>query len=233
MTEAKTITSQEMRDLERRAIESGAVTGLELMERAGAGVVEAIFEEWPEYSEGGRTAFVLCGPGNNGGDGFVIARLLRERGWHVEVFLFGAIEKLPVDARTNAQRWTALGEIHSLSEEFFECLNRYFEKCRELKPDVMIDALFGIGLSRSLPHILTDILDDWSSEFDWDGFTRYLAVDIPSGLDADTGVLVGHEPEWFAPEVHLTITFHALKPGHKKGDGPDFCGKIVVKDIGL
>jgi hydroxyethylthiazole kinase-like uncharacterized protein yjeF len=83
------LTAAQMRAIEQAAIESGQVTGLELMERAGRGVVEAILEEWPELATTSHRAVVLCGPGNNGGDGFVVARLLRDRGWEVEVFLYG------------------------------------------------------------------------------------------------------------------------------------------------
>ena len=83
------LTAAQMRAIETAAIESGEVTGLELMERAGRGVVEAIFEEWPELKATSHRAVVLCGPGNNGGDGFVVARLLKEWGWEVEVFLYG------------------------------------------------------------------------------------------------------------------------------------------------
>ncbi len=87
---AELLTAAQMRAIEQAAIESGEVTGLELMERAGKGVVEAIFEEWPELAETSHKAVVLCGPGNNGGDGFVVARLLKEwGGWEVEVFLYG------------------------------------------------------------------------------------------------------------------------------------------------
>jgi NAD(P)H-hydrate repair Nnr-like enzyme with NAD(P)H-hydrate epimerase domain len=89
----------------------GEVTGLELMERAGRGVVEAIFEEWPELRATSHRAVVLCGPGNNGGDGFVVARLLKEWGWEVEVFLYGDPERLPPDARVNYERWVGMGEV--------------------------------------------------------------------------------------------------------------------------
>jgi ADP-dependent NAD(P)H-hydrate dehydratase / NAD(P)H-hydrate epimerase len=87
------LTAAQMRAIEAAAIASGEVTGLELMERAGRGVVEAIFEEWPELRATTHRAVVLCGPGNNGGDGFVVARLLQEWGWEVEVFLYGDPEK--------------------------------------------------------------------------------------------------------------------------------------------
>ena len=110
------LTSAQMRAIEGAAIASGAVTGLALMERAGQGVVEAVFETWPALAPegwGGRgaargggpagahRAVVLCGPGNNGGDGFVVARLLAGLGWAVEVFLYGEADRLPPDARAN------------------------------------------------------------------------------------------------------------------------------------
>ncbi len=103
------LTADQMRAIEQAAIESGEVTGLELMERAGQGVVEAIFKEWPEYVTAPKSASILCGPGNNGGDGFVVARLLHSRGWDVEVFLYGDAENLPPDARVNYERWSELG----------------------------------------------------------------------------------------------------------------------------
>ena len=127
------LTAAQMRAIEEAAIASGKVTGLELMERAGRGVVQAIFEEWlelapswgpapkpPEYllqdDEGGmHRAVVLCGPGNNGGDGFVVAGLLKECGWDVEVFLYGDAEKLPPDARSNYDRWCEMGDVQPLS----------------------------------------------------------------------------------------------------------------------
>ena len=108
------LTAAQMRAIEQAAIDSGEVTGLELMERAGAGVVEAIFEEWPELATTSHRAVVLCGPGNNGGDGFVVARLLKEWGWQVEVFLYGDEAKLPPDAKVNCERWREMGEVENL-----------------------------------------------------------------------------------------------------------------------
>src|SRR6056297_3072578 len=108
---AELLTAAEMRAIEKTAIESGEVTGLALMEQAGRGVVDAILEEWPEFANGPHRAVVLCGPGNNGGDGFVIARRLRDKGWSVEVFLFGDAGKLPPDARKNRDLWVAMGEV--------------------------------------------------------------------------------------------------------------------------
>jgi ADP-dependent NAD(P)H-hydrate dehydratase / NAD(P)H-hydrate epimerase len=87
------------------------------MERAGRGVVEAIFEEWPELRATSHRAVVLCGPGNNGGDGFVVARLLKEWGWEVEVFLYGDPERMPPDARVNYERWLGMGEVGALTRK--------------------------------------------------------------------------------------------------------------------
>ena len=108
------LTAAQMRAIEAAAIASGAVTGLELMERAGAGVVAAVLEEWPEMALTSQRAVVLCGPGNNGGDGFVVARLLAGRGWAVEVYLYGDAGKLPPDARVNYERWCEVGEVRGL-----------------------------------------------------------------------------------------------------------------------
>ncbi len=105
------LTAAQMRAIEQAAIAGGAVTGLELMERAGAGVVAAVMAEWPELATTSHRAVVLCGPGNNGGDGFVVARLLKQRGWEVEVFLYGDPEKLPPDARVNCERWVEAGTV--------------------------------------------------------------------------------------------------------------------------
>ena len=105
---SEVLTAAQMKAIEAAAIASGEVTGLELMERAGAGVVAAVLEEWPEMALTPQRAVVLCGPGNNGGDGFVVARLLRERGWEVEVFLYGDPSRLPPDAAL-IPRWRRSG----------------------------------------------------------------------------------------------------------------------------
>ena len=217
------LTAAQMRAIERAAIASGVVTGLELMERAGRGVVEAIFEEWPELQKAPHRAVVLCGPGNNGGDGFVVARLLAEHGWQIELYFYGDPEKLPPDARANYDRWIELGACHPFTDD----KNRDSRLC-DPHPDLWIDALFGTGLDRSLPDLVTKMMHRVYYEQNWCR-APVVAVDIVSGLSSDTGLSV----QSFHLTADLTVTFHAKKHGHVEGDGPIRSGKVIVKDIGL
>lgn len=231
---AELITAAQMRAIEAKAIASGQVTGLELMERAGRGVVEAIFEEWPELAATSHKAVVLCGPGNNGGDGFVVARLLKEWGWEVEVFLYGDASRLPPDARVNYERAKeAFGDIPQLET---------YSGKKGWSCDLLIDALFGTGLSRPVEAFgdlfwnMGDMVGSWSIEIGHErGRPAIVAVDLPSGLCADSGRPLGKSESWApsAATAHLTVTFHSLKPGHVLADGPDRCGKTIVTTIGL
>lgn len=242
------LTAAQMRAIEQAAIDSGEVTGLELMERAGQGVVEAIFEEWPELAdqdEGGvaprpadspqsisskekgalepeKRAVVLCGPGNNGGDGFVVARLMHERGWVVEVFLYGDAEKLPPDARVNYERWRELGEV-SCSEA--PDISRYH---------VIVDALFGTGLSRPLSGRIADLARE--SRLIPRGKALFVSIDAPSGLCLDSGSILSRSAssidcDWIAAD--LTVCFHEQKIGHHLAIGPAITCKLATVDIGL
>ncbi len=230
------LTAAQMRAIEHVAIESGAVTGLDLMERAGQGVVDAICAEWPELRDGPHRAAILCGPGNNGGDGFVIARLLKDAGWEVQTFLFRDPAKLPPDARANYERWR--GETTPLSDY-----------TPGLDCDVAIDAAFGTGLARpiedeQLLRFLTEMAEATrlrATARAGGGVSgtpfRTVAVDIPSGLCADSGRVLGGDHPWLqyvhcAP-VELTVSFHAEKLGHRLSSGPHYCGRVVVADIGL
>jgi len=214
-TMTELLTAAQMRAIEQAAIASGAVTGLELMERAGRGVVEAIFEEWPALATGGYRAVVLCGPGNNGGDGFVVARLLKDAGWDVEVFLYGDADKLPPDARVNYERWVALGEVAPLAS----CYSH-----RWVHQPIVIDAVFGTGLARPLPVDVRNVLMATMN-------CRRVAIDVPSMLSSDTGVMM--LPMFDSSAAHLTVTFHSRKLGHLMCDGPANCGEVRVVDIGL
>lgn len=221
------LTAAQMRAIEQAAINSGLVTGLELMERAGAGVVEAIFEEWPEFAKTSHRAVVLCGPGNNGGDGFVVARLLKEWGWEVEVFLYGDEGKLPPDAKVNCERWRDMGEVA------YKASNRDVF----VNVDIIVDALFGTGLTRGLEADISELADlifdlPYTSD---DIYIEHLehkvvAIDIPSGVCADSGMPLGDNTAFSAA---LTVTFHTEKVGHYLSLIPDQCGKVVIKNIGL
>lgn len=198
------LTAAQMRAIEAAAIASGEVTGLELMERAGRGTVDAILAEWPELAEGPRRAVVLCGPGNNGGDGFVVARLLHERGWAVEVFLYGEAGRLPPDAQANWKRWSAVGEVFSFDS---------FPQMSFWASDIVVDALFGIGLSRSIEAPLSEKMRDLHADGDLfpeqPPTPRYVSLDVPSGFCANSGRLLGP-----VMPSHLIVAYHRLKVGH-------------------
>lgn len=208
------VLSAQMRAIERAAIESGSVSGLALMERAGQGVVEAVFSAWPGLAapaHRGHRAVVLCGPGNNGGDGFVVARLLRRRGWQVTVHLYGEAARLPADARANHDRWCRIGTVSDLpaQPDFGQ-------------PDLIVDALFGIGLSRPLAGFGPLFAAMAASG------APVVAVDLPSGRDADAAP---DTTDWPTAPCALCVTFHAAKPVHTRlrAEGVP----VVVADIGL
>ena len=213
------LTAAQMRAIEQAAIESGQVTGLELMERAGHGVVEAVFEAWPKLARAPHHAVVLCGPGNNGGDGFVVARLLKEWGWQVEVFLYGDANKLPPDAKANYERWREMGEVAAM-----EAAPRFAHEAA-----LFVDALFGTGLRRPLEGAVLTWAADREADPEAQGKT--VAVDIPSGLCSDSGHELGHNGATVL--ASLTVSFHAAKLGHYLQYGPFKCGRTVVVDIGL
>lgn len=248
------LTAAQMRAVEQAAIESGKVTGLELMERAGQGVVDAIFEEWPELRRRGASplrspgylqpneepplsAMVLCGPGNNGGDGFVVARLLKSQGWVVEVILFGSPEKMPPDARKNYERWE--GRTLDVADN---------AEAEIRHPDLSVDALFGTGLVRAIddPRLWEllwahdDADDAWDMRRQGLGTDivppRTVAIDLPSGLCSDSGKVIGGmfpQHGRRCGRSALTVSFHSRKLGHILSEGPSLCGRLVVKDIGL
>ena len=211
----------------------GAVAGLELMERAGRGVVNAVFERWPDLAGAPHRARVLCGPGNNGGDGFVVARLLKEWGWEVEVSFLGDPRKLPRDARTNFEKWRRLAGIDP------DLRTGKADAALEAgpPPDLLVDALFGTGLCRPLGSPFNDELERWGG-FSEDGGIRdepsrgrrfrVVSVDIPSGLCSDSGRVLAA-----SIQADLTVTFHAPKRGHFLDRGMDLCGMLAVVSLGI
>jgi hydroxyethylthiazole kinase-like uncharacterized protein yjeF len=209
----KLLTGAQMKAIETAAIASGEVSGLELMERAGRGVVEAVFDEWPELRAKHFRAVVLCGPGNNGGDGFVVARLLREVGWTVEVFALA--DTMTADAATMRGRWTGTVQgFDGLTPDHFA------------DAAVVFDAIFGTGLTRPIGPGISGAVEMAHPT------CRIVAIDIPSGICADSGryLAEGEAGDW---PVDLTVTFGAAKLGHHLDAGARMCGKLIVVPIGV
>ncbi|MGI3184947.1 NAD(P)H-hydrate dehydratase [Nioella aestuarii] len=214
------LTAAQMRMIETAAMESGTVSGQHLMERAGQGVVTAIMDQWPELRAGSLRALVLCGPGNNGGDGFVIARLLHDAGWQVSLYLYGEQDRLPPDAALNCARWQALGAVLPWDEEAIVSATA----------DLTIDAVFGAGLTRLVPQEVVSPMVIGRSKRG--RACRNVAVDSPTGLCMDSGRLLV-EDHAGVPNADLTVTFHRARLGHYLADGPQACGRIALVDIGL
>ena len=204
------LTSAQMRAIEQAAIDSGQVTGLDLMERAGAAVVARILAQWPEAKP---RAVVLCGPGNNGGDGYVIARLFRARGW--QVHLWAPLAAATPDAAANAVRWTETEAV--LTDLPTEALDGA----------IAIDALFGTGLGRPVGGAFLGALTMARAKA-----ARLVAVDILSGVCADTGQIRA-DGAYLARGADLTVTFQAPKHGHMLLPGAQLCGSLDIADIGL
>jgi ADP-dependent NAD(P)H-hydrate dehydratase / NAD(P)H-hydrate epimerase len=203
MTEARLLTVAAMRAVDAAAI-AGGTPGLVLMDRAGAAVAE---RARALLTAGGRV-LVLCGPGNNGGDGFVAARLLAEAGYAVDLVLLGERGALTGDAAAAASAWTG-----AVREGAPETLAGY---------DLIIDALFGAGLARDLDGAVRALVERLNA-----AGVPVLAVDVPSGLDGDTGAVRG-----VAVRATETVTFVALKPGHLLQPGRALCGDLHLADIG-
>ncbi len=214
------LTAAEMRRTERTAIEGDEVTGLELMERAGAGVVEMTFREWPALAESPHSAVILCGPGNNGGDGYVVARLLHDRDWKVSVYAYGDPEQLPPDAYRNYHRWIERNGVRPLSEAEQELCST--------GTALVVDAVFGTGLTRPISQDLAKVLATVESRGDGKPSPFVVSVDVPTGICSDSGREIGG-----GCDSDLTVTFHRARPGHYLGDGPRRCGAVCVVDIGL
>jgi NAD(P)H-hydrate epimerase len=182
------------------------VVGLALMEAAGRAVAEAATEL---AGRSGLTIAVACGPGNNGGDGFVAARILREQGYTVRLGLLGSRDALRGDAAAMAARWGEAAK--ALSAETIA------------GADVIIDALFGAGLSRPIDGTAADVIEAINASG-----KPVVAVDVPSGLDGTSG-----QAEGVVVHATCTVTFFRLKPGHLLLPGRILCGDVRLADIGI
>jgi hydroxyethylthiazole kinase-like uncharacterized protein yjeF len=204
-----------MREADRATIEDLGVPSLLLMENAATGLVDAMRESFPEL----RSVLVLCGRGNNGGDGLAAARHLRNGGLAVTVLLFGDDDTLSPDARTNLDLARAFGVdvIHAAADPADQ-----IERLLGIGPDVVVDALLGTGLDRPLEGRLARSVEHVR------GRCPVVAVDVPTGLSGASGRILGS-----VLEADLTVTFGALKRCHALAPAAPLCGRVVVVDIGI
>jgi hydroxyethylthiazole kinase-like uncharacterized protein yjeF len=196
------LTTAEMAEADRATI-AGGTPGIDLMENAGRAVADAA------AAEQGMRVVVVAGPGNNGGDGFVAARLLAERGFEVRVAFVGDRAKLKGDAARAAALWsgsTAQAEPDTLAGA-----------------DIVIDALFGAGLDREVDGLARAMIDAMNA-----AAVPVIAVDLPSGINGTSGAVMG-----VAVKATRTVTFFRRKPGHMLLPGRTHCGPVTVADIGI
>lgn len=197
------LTPTEMAQADHATIDSG-VRGIELMAAAGTAVANAVQQRWSR-----QPVLVLCGPGNNGGDGFVAARQLQQLGWPVRLALLGTLSQLQGDAAHHALNWS--GTIEPFSLALLDGVG------------VVIDAIFGAGLARPVAGLARELIEALSATK-----IPICAVDVPSGLDGATGLVAGA-----VAAASITVTFFRKKPGHLLFPGRQLCGEVIVADIGI
>jgi NAD(P)H-hydrate epimerase len=215
----KALTAAEMRDVDRLTTERYGVAGVTLMENAGASVAEFMQARFPNLA--GRRIVVLCGKGNNGGDGFVVARRLRVMGAAPEVYLFAAPEEMRGDAAANRNRWQETGgglKVVTSVGGFADA------KAAIASAELIVDALLGTGTRGPVEGLLGEAIEAVNSRRTGQ---VVVAVDIPSGATADAGELPG-----VAVRADCTVTFTAPKIGMLLGKANDCSGQLVVRDIG-
>jgi len=212
----KSVTAKQIQKLDDKAINTYGVPSVALMENAGRGVAHEIMKTF--HRRKCRRVCVLCGPGNNSGDGFVAARHLINAGVKTDILLFGRPTKLKADAKTN---YTILKKCGYPVRQVNKLDARTFTMIR--KAGVIVDALFGVGLNREIKGVFADVINEVNR-----GKQYVFAVDVPSGLDATTGKIYG-----VCLKADKTVTFTFAKTGFYKEEGPKCAGKISVIDIGI
>jgi NAD(P)H-hydrate epimerase len=200
-------TAQQVRDLDRCAIERHGVPSYELMTRAGHATLNALRQAWPEA----RSLAVYCGPGNNGGDGYVVARLARAQGLRVQVIAVAEPARLQGDARRAYDDFVSAGGSSESPDQAMRTT------------DVIVDAMFGTGLAREVSNGTAELFASINASH-----RPIVSVDIPSGLDADTGRVLGA-----AIRADLTVSFIGRKQGFYLGAGPDHVGRLVFDDLAV
>jgi ADP-dependent NAD(P)H-hydrate dehydratase / NAD(P)H-hydrate epimerase len=206
-----------MQAIDRSAIEEYGIPGLVLMENAGLAAASLIHENIPDLLE--KKVVIVCGKGNNGGDGFVIARHLSIDGVQVDILLLGKRQQLKSDARTNADIAFKMGiPIHEVTDKNFSTQNHLFRHCH-----IIVDALFGTGLSKPAGGLYEKVIKKINAS------KKYVvAVDIPSGVDSDSGHLIG-------PHIKASVTaaLALLKRSHLLFPAAESMGEVQILDISI
>ena len=201
---AELYTAAQVRELDRLAIERQGIPSLTLMERAGADAFDALTGRYP----GAGNLVVVCGGGNNAGDGYVLARLAKQAGLKVRVLALVEPDRLKGDAAASARKYLQTGDVGTA--------------LTIAGADIIVDALLGSGLNRSVEGSFAAVVEQINA-----ASAPALSLDIPSGLNADTGNCMGA-----AVRADATITFIGLKRGLFTAEGPEFCGEILFSDLG-
>lgn len=204
-------TIAQVKELDRYAMETFSISGNVLIERAGEAAFQLLKSQWPES----KRLLVLCGTGNNAGDGYVVARLAAEQEMDVLVLQVGDINKLHGDALAAQQRLLGCGVVPTAYTNTQNLdLNSY---------DVIVDAMLGTGVHGNIEGNYAEVIKSVNA-----ATTPVISIDIPSGLNADTGM-----PQGLAVEANVTITYVGFKQGLMTGDGPEYAGKVVFNDLKL
>jgi len=213
---SKSLTARQSRDIDIKARETLGIPTLVLMENAGRGVSEEAIKILRRKK---KKVAIFCGKGNNGADGFVTARHLLTQGIKADIYLSGSIAEVENEARPNLEILLKLKQRVREVEE----ANLHLVKSKISGYGLIIDALLGVGLAGEVRGIYRDLIGIINNSRAY-----ILSVDIPSGLDATTGKVLG-----CCVKADETITFIAKKRGMVCGDGPKYCGKIIVRDLGI
>jgi len=202
----KNISVKQAQKFDQEAQKKLGIPSIILMESAGRHVAQEALNMLGRK----KKVLIVCGVGNNGGDGLVAARHLLNAGVKVEVLIVGKLAKLKPDPKTNYTTFKKMGAA--------KFIRRLPKQC-----NLIIDSLFGIGLNSEVKEPYARIIDQMNKSK-----KPILAVDVPSGLNADTGKVLG-----IAVKAKKTVTFVAAKKGFFLKQGPKYCGKIIVCDIGI
>src|SRR5690606_28694629 len=200
--------ADQVRQLDRLAIESMGITGFELMMRAGRSAFRHLLSRWPKV----RSLTLFCGGGNNGGDGYVMAGLAQKRGLNVRLYWLALPETLHGEA-AQGRDWAAAQGV---------MFHAWAPVCA-IEADVLVDAMLGTGLKSKVRGLYGDAIKAINASR-----LPVVAIDVPSGLSSDTGM-----PLDCAIQAELTVTFIGLKQGLLTGVGPDYVGTLVFDDLGV